>query len=91
MLLGFRALESSLKITNLMVVPRLSLWAFSSSLHGKSVGAAQMGPGASQIQMAYQTQLARHLSLPDTVRHGHRVLSDATGGHSPNAQHVVVE
>lgn len=32
MLLGFRALESSLKITNLMVVPRLSLCAFSSSL-----------------------------------------------------------
>lgn len=32
MLLGFRALESSLKITNLIVVPRLSLCAFSSSL-----------------------------------------------------------
>lgn len=32
MLLGFRALESSLKITNLMVVPRLSLCALSSSL-----------------------------------------------------------
>lgn len=36
MLLGFRALESSLKITNLMVVPRLSLCAFSSSLDTKS-------------------------------------------------------
>lgn len=38
MLLGFLAFESSLKITNLIVVPRLSLCAFSSSLQGKSRG-----------------------------------------------------
>lgn len=44
MLFGFRALESSLKITNLMVVPRLSLCAFSSSL-GQADGAlARAGP-----------------------------------------------
>ena len=38
MLLGFLAFDSSLKITNLIVVPRLSLCAFSSSLQGKTSG-----------------------------------------------------
>lgn len=38
MLLGFLAFDSSLKITNLIVVPRLSLCAFSSSLQEKTRG-----------------------------------------------------
>lgn len=45
MLFGFRALESSLKITNLMVVPRLSLCAFSSSLDTSQADGRRCGRG----------------------------------------------
>lgn len=68
MLLGLRALESSLKITNLMVVPRLSLCAFSSSLDTRAKQVRRHRPG-----------------FPCSP------LATAPAGHTPDAEHIVIE
>lgn len=61
MLFGFRALDSSLKITNLMVVPRLSLCAFSSSLDASQANGRWHGRGHPRPPSRLHTPARPHL------------------------------
>lgn len=67
MLLGFLAFDSSLKITNLIVVPRLSLCALSSSLQERTRGfraevSLQLDPLFRFLFEAFNTQKQREWS-----------------------------